>query len=185
MADRTFAPTVLVGLASAGLTAVAAGRDWAGADGDAAGVRVTGTVSGSEAAPLVLALGLVALASWGVVLVLRGRSRQVAAVVGLVAAAGALAALVGGYGAAQDAAVEAVMAEGATGDAFVTSLTGWYWTTGVAAALTFVTLAVAVRKAPGWPAMGSRYDAPGTRAAAPATDQDLWRALDEGHDPTT
>ena len=42
--------------------------------------------------------------------------------------------------------------------------------------------------APGWPAMGSRYDAPGARAdaedAAPDTEQDMWRALDDGRDPT-
>lgn len=184
MRDRSFAPTVLLGVAGAALTAVAAARDWARTDGDAAGVKVTAAVSGSDAAPLVLALALVTLASWGVVLVLRGRTRQVAAVVGLAAAGGAIAALVAGFDAAQDASVEAVMAEGATGDAFVTELTGWYWVTGVAAVLMFVTLAVAVRKAPGWPAMGSRYDAPATRAAAPETDQDLWRALDQGRDPT-
>ena len=184
MRDRSFAPTVLVGLASAGLTAVAAGRDWARADGDAAGVKVTAAVSGSDAAPLVLALALVALASWGVVLVLRGRVRRAAALVGLVATGGALVALVDAFDGAQDAARDAVAAQGATGDVFVTSLTAWYWLTGVAAVVCLLTLAVAVRKAPAWPAMGSRYDAPAARAAAPATDQDLWRALDEGHDPT-
>jgi tryptophan-associated transmembrane protein len=31
--------------------------------------------------------------------------------------------------------------------------------------------------------MGSRYDAPTSRPR-PASDQDLWRAIDEGHDPT-
>jgi hypothetical protein len=31
--------------------------------------------------------------------------------------------------------------------------------------------------------MGSRYDAPGTRPREVA-EQDLWRAIDEGHDPT-
>ena len=67
---------------------------------------------------------------------------------------------------------------------FVTSLTAWYWVAGVGAAVCLFTLAVAVRKAPSWPAMGSRYDAPAARAAGPATDQDLWRAMDEGHDPT-
>jgi hypothetical protein len=89
-----------------------------------------------------------------------------------------------GGDAAQDAAVAAVQAQGATGDALAASVTAWYWVTGLAAALTLGTLLVAVRKAPSWPAMGSRYDAPATRSATPATDQDLWRALDEGHDPT-
>lgn len=184
MRDRSFASTVLLGLASAGLAAVGAGRDWARSEGDAAGVKVTAAASGSDAAPLVLALALVALAAWGVVLVLRGRARQAAALAGAVASAGALVALVVAFGDAQDAALEAVTAQGATGDAFVTSLTAWYWVTGVALTLCLGTLVVAVRKARSWPAMGSRYDAPATRAAAPATDQDLWRALDEGHDPT-
>jgi uncharacterized membrane protein (TIGR02234 family) len=182
--DRSFASTVLLGLAGAALTAVAAGQDWARASGDAAGVDVTATASGSEAAPLALALALVALASWGVVLVLRGRARRFAAVVGALAAAGALVSVLLGGDAAQDAAVAAVQDQGATGDALAESVTAWYWVTGLAAALTLGTLLVAVRKAPSWPAMGSRYDAPATRSATPATDQDLWRALDEGHDPT-
>ncbi len=51
----------------------------------------------------------------------------------------------------------------------------------------------AVRLAPQWPEMGSRYDAPTSAAAAgavvarPVAEQsnlDLWRSLDEGHDPT-
>jgi hypothetical protein len=41
--------------------------------------------------------------------------------------------------------------------------------------------------------MGSRYDAPAARAATPTVDAtspdvtstDLWKALDEGEDPTT
>jgi uncharacterized membrane protein (TIGR02234 family) len=182
--ERSFAGTVLLGVASAGLTAVAAGQDWAQANGDAAGVEVTATASGSEAAPLALALALVALASWGAVLVLRARVRRLAAVIGALAAAGVLVSVLVGGDAAEDAAVAAVVAEGATGDAFAATVTTWYWVTGLAAALTLGELLVAVRKAPGWPAMGSRYDAPASRAAAPATDQDLWRAMDEGHDPT-
>jgi uncharacterized membrane protein (TIGR02234 family) len=182
--DRSFGSTVLLGVAGAGLTAVAAGQDWARANGDAAGVEVTATASGSEAAPLALALALVALASWGVVLVLRGRARRIAAVVGALAAAGVLVSVFLGGDAAQDAAVAAVMAQGATGDAFAASVTAWYWVTGLAAALTLGELLVAVRKAPGWPAMGSRYDAPAARADTPTTEQDLWRAMDEGHDPT-
>jgi uncharacterized membrane protein (TIGR02234 family) len=182
--DRSFAPTVLLGLAGAGLAAVAASRTWARTDGRAAGVKVTAGATGSESAPLVLALALVALAAWGVVLVLRGRARQVVAVVGLVAAGGAITALVDGHRAAEEASLQAVLAQGAGSDVFVTSVTAWYWTTGVALLLTAVALVVAVRRARRWPAMGSRYDAPAARSAAPTTEQDLWRALDEGHDPT-
>jgi len=182
--DRSFGRTVLAGLGGAALASVAAARDWAESSGANAGVKVHASVTGSDAAPLVLALALVTLAAWGVVLVLRGRARQVVAAVGLVAAVGALVALVDAFDGAQDAAVAAVTARGGTGDTFAASLTGWYWATGIGLAVTALALAVAVRRARTWPALGSRYDAPATRAAAPRTDQDLWRALDEGHDPT-
>ena len=184
MRDRSFGPTVLVGLAASALTSVAAARDWARASGDNAGVSVDAAARGTDAAPLALALALVALASWGVLLVLRGRTRRVVAVVGALAAAGVVAAVVSAFGSAQDVAVEAVQGAGATSDTFVTSLTAWYWTTGVAGVLSLAALVVAVVRAPRWPAMGSRYDAPAARREAPTTEEDLWKAIDQGHDPT-
>jgi uncharacterized membrane protein (TIGR02234 family) len=183
-AARSFAPTVLLGLAAATMTAVAAGRDWATASGRAAGVAVAAAVKGSSSAPLAVALGLVALAAWGVVLVVRGRPRRAAALLGALAAAGVLATTVATFGRAKDDAVRAVVAKGGTGHSFASSLTGWYYLCGVAAALTLASFAVAVVAAPRWPAMGSRYDAPAARAAEPPTEQDMWRALDDGHDPT-
>lgn len=191
----SFGPTVLVGLAGGALTAVAAARSWAGATGSAAGVDVAASVKGSATAPLAIALALVALASWGTVLVLRGRARRVVAVIGAAASAGVLATVLSAFGRAQDDAVEAVVARGATGDT-ASSLTGWYFACGIGAGLTLLAFAVAVAAAPRWPAMGSRYDAPATRptdgagadvaggATEPATEQDMWRALDDGRDPT-
>ena len=48
--------------------------------------------------------------------------------------------------------------------------------------------AAAVRYAPAWPEMGSRYEAPVGAPATTAEDADgnldLWKAMDEGHDPT-
>lgn len=186
MRDRSFGPAVLGGLAAATLTAVAAAQDWGRATGDNAGVTATGRADGAETAPLALALALVALASWGVLLVLRGRVRRLAAVVGLLAAAGVVAAVVAAYGDVPDAAREAARAAGATSEEFTTSLTGWYWVALVAAVLSLAALVVAVLRAPGWPAMGSRYDSPAAReaAATPRTDEDLWKAMDEGRDPT-
>lgn len=188
MGDRSFGPAVLVGLGGATLAAVASGRDWASARGDAAGVEVAAAVAGSDTAPLALALSLVALAAWGALLVLRGRARRAVAVLGALAAAGVLTAVAERFDGAQDDAREAVVAAGATGDTFVSALTGWYWAAGAGALLTLGALLVAVVRSPGWPAMGSRYDAPGVRRAERdpgGSDQDLWRALDEGHDPTT
>jgi uncharacterized membrane protein (TIGR02234 family) len=197
VADRSFGPTVLAGLGGAALAAVAASRTWTEVSGTAAGVRVTAEVTGSEAAPLALALSLVALAAWGVVLVLRGAVRRVLAVVAAAAAAGVVWTVVSSGQPLRSAAGDAVLAAGGTGGGVTTDHTAWVVTTGLAAAVATLAALVAVRRAPSWPEMGSRYDAPtaagsGAGAAAagragdgpPPDDRDLWKALDEGHDPT-
>jgi uncharacterized membrane protein (TIGR02234 family) len=182
---RSFGPTVLVGLAGAALAAVAGAKDWARVSGDAAGLKVQAAVKGSEAAPLVTALALVALAAWGVVLVTRGRVRQVVAAVGALASLGALLATVLAHGTTTADAVTAITGKGATGTSFDPALTGWYYAAAVGALASLAASAVAVVAARGWPAMGSKYDAPATRAEKPASEQDMWRAMDEGHDPTS
>jgi hypothetical protein len=60
----------------------------------------------------------------------------------------------------------------------------------VGAVLALLASVLAVAWLPDWPEMGSRYDAPG--AAPPPTpdpeDQsslELWKAMDEGRDPTS
>ncbi len=84
----------------------------------------------------------------------------------------------------------AVAAKGGTGQALATSLTGWYWVCLVSAVVCLAAFVVAVATAARWPEMGNRYDAPAARAsattkpAAAASEQEMWRALDEGHDPT-
>lgn len=186
---RSFGPTVLLGVAGALLAAVAAARDWATSSGSAAGVDVTASVTGSASAPLAIALALVTLAAWGVVLVLRGRVRRLVAILGALAAAGVVAAVVTGFSRAQADAAEAVVAKGATDDVLSTSLTGWYFACGVGAVLALVAFAVALVASPHWPAMGTRYDAPGARpvgttTTAVATERDMWHALDDGRDPT-
>ena len=70
------------------------------------------------------------------------------------------------------------------------SRTGWYWVAALALSLTVLTTVVAVRLVPGWPEMGRRYDAPAHAAGAPTAapeereNLDLWKAMDEGRDPT-
>lgn len=182
--DRWFGPAVLAGIGGATLAAVAGSRTWATARGDAAGLQVEESVSGADSQPLVAALALVALASWGVLLVLRGRVRRVVAGLGLLAAAGALAGVLAGFAATQDDAVDAAIARGATGDTFVTALTAWYYLAGVGAVAAVAALLLAVVRSPGWPAMGSRYDAPAARQDS-GSEEDMWRALDEGRDPTS
>jgi uncharacterized membrane protein (TIGR02234 family) len=188
--SRSFGPTALTGVAAAALAAVAASRDWAKGSGAAAGVHVTAAVKGSSTAPLAVALSLVALAAWGVVLVLRGRARQVVAVVGALASTGVVVTAATSVGRIRHDTATAVAAKGGTGQQVASSLTGWYWVCLVAAVVCVVTFVVAAVAAPGWPAMGTRYDAPTASSetagqqARPTTEQEMWRALDEGHDPT-
>ena len=78
---------VLVGLAAAVLTAVAAAKPWASAGKSATSPAAAG-LSGAGQEPLALALALVALAAWGAVLVTRGRFRLGIVVVGLLGALG-------------------------------------------------------------------------------------------------
>jgi uncharacterized membrane protein (TIGR02234 family) len=165
------------------------------ASGAAAGGTQHVDVPGSDAAPLALALALVVLAGWGVILVSRTAARRIAAVIGLVATAGVLVVVVTQFSDTHGPAARALAALGAT-DVAAVSHQPWYWITGVAALAQMVVLAVAFRVAATWPTMSSRYDAPAERrddAISDATlpdddelaDLQLWKALDEGRDPTT
>jgi len=187
----SFGPTVLAGLASAAVAAVGASRTWAQATTTAQGERSV-TAAGSDVAAAALPLALVALASWGAVLVLRSRGRRIVAVLGVLAAAGAAVAVVRDAGSAGDVASRML---GGASDVTV-STTVWPVVTLVACLVTLVAFAVAFVKAPSWPEMSSRYDAPADRGpggagetgetdpAASMTQAELWRAIDEGHDPT-
>lgn len=177
----SFGPTVLVGLASAALAAVGASRTWAEATTTAQGER-TVAAAGSDVAAVALPLALVALASWGAVLVLRSRGRRVVAVLGILSAAGAAVATLRDSGDAGEVATKLL---GGASDVAV-STTAWPVVTAVACAVTAAAFAVVLVKAPGWPEMSSRYDAPTDRRAdnESMSQADLWRAIDEGHDPT-
>ena len=76
------------------------------------------------------------------------------------------------------------------------SMTGWFWLAAVAALVVLASTVLALRLVRTWPEMGSRYDAPtGARAGSdadapagpaerPTENIDIWKALDEGRDPT-
>lgn len=187
---RSFGPALLAGLGGGTLATLAATRTWATATGEAAGVEVTAEASGTSAAPLPWALALVALASWGAILALRGRARVVVAALGTLAALGGLLAAGFGLDEAHDRAADAAADRGAAADSVTTALTAWPWITLVGLVVAAGAGAVAVRRSPRWPAMGARYDAPtgaATSAAHLADDagaRELWDALDRGVDPT-
>lgn len=182
---------MVLGLAGAALAAVAGSRTWAEGHASAAGMHVDATVAGSQVAPLVSALSLVALAAWGVVLVTRRRLRRGIAVIGLLAGLGALVASVLGRLHVHDMVTADLLHQGAGHGSLTASTTGWWVVALIGALVTAAAFVVALRRAPGWPEMGSKYDAPAFRADAAgrepesAQGTDMWRALDEGRDPTS
>ena len=193
MAERskTFGPVLLVGLASAGLAAVAGARAWvelsaSSSSRSSEAVASTLQVTAPGEMPLAAALSLVLLACWGVVLVTRGRVRRAVAVLAAVSALGLLVTTVVAAFALPDSFRDQF--EEALGSARVeSSFTAWYAAALVAAVLSLVTTVAAVRFLPTWPEMGSRYDAPAgdsTEQVEPEGNLELWKALDEGQDPT-
>ena len=110
----------------------------------------------------------------------------------LLAALGLAVTVVVGFGSAPDAVRDAYRDLGVT-DPDV-SRSAWFWVAALATVLTVLTTALAVRLVPTWPEMGRRYDAPAdaspvaaeVEATEPAEQEnlDLWKALDEGRDPT-
>lgn len=180
-------PTLIAGVVGAGTVAVAAGRAVANVDGAAAGQALAPNGAAAGTLPLAQALALVTLACWGVILVTRERSRSLIAVIGALAALGTVV----GVGSGARSAPEAVREQAVLLDPDASvHLTGWFWLVLVGAVLSLVATVVAVRSARTWPEMGRRYDAPVTSTAGVAesdnaSNTDLWRALDEGRDPTT
>jgi uncharacterized membrane protein (TIGR02234 family) len=177
---RWFGPAVLTGVVGAGLAALAGAKAWASPDGRAGSALVDH--SGGHV-PLAGALGLVALACWGVVLVTRGRVRRGVAALGAVIALALVATAVIGRSAALDSARTATIDLGTNGTSAHT--TGWWWVALVASLVALAAAAVALRYCGSWPEMGSRYDAPVARPPVEDLDDvDLWRAIDQGRDPT-
>lgn len=194
---RTFGPVVLLGVASAALAAWAASKPWVdgtGADTSAeASVSVATTAAGEIASsPLGTALAFVVLACWGVLLVTRGRFRRVIAGLSVLAALGYAATVVWAPFSLPDHLVEQVRRR--TGVTIEdTALTGWFWLAAASALLVLASTVLALRLVRTWPEMGTRYDAPTARAAGdgaaapserPTDNIDIWKALDEGRDPT-
>jgi hypothetical protein len=173
-----FAPVVLAGLATAALTAIVSARAWFHLS--LPHLMTIGVADDELRAdmPLALALSLVVLAAWGVVLVSRGRTRRVVLGMALLAALGVLACVVAAPFVLPDQVRDRLVdADHETVDPTVAYLVAC-----VASALSVVTIVFGWRLAPRWPAMGSRYDAPASRA--PQDETDLWKALDQGLDPT-
>jgi uncharacterized membrane protein (TIGR02234 family) len=137
--------------------------------------------------PVVTALSLVVLAIWGVLLVTRRGVRRGLAWFLLLMSGGLFAIVMLSYW-----TIPATIRADFRVAGFVpppVDHTGWFWTAAAGAGVCLITALLAVRDIRGWPEMSSRYDAPGSQASAqqlnePESNIDLWKALDNGHDPT-
>lgn len=182
---RTFVPALAAGAGGGVLAAVSANNTWVTTDAGATHPML----STSEAAtsPLAGALAMSVLACWGVLMVTRGRFRRVLSWLGLLVAVAYVVAVVWGRWTVADAVrgdLERTLGAGAV------SLTHtlWWWWALLAGVLVVLASGAAARFVGEWPEMGSRYDAPGERSdardARPDNNLDMWKALDEGRDPT-
>jgi uncharacterized membrane protein (TIGR02234 family) len=177
---RSFWPTVLIGAVGAGAAAIAGHKPWVHA-GSTTLSNATGGVIGER--PDVTALALVALASWGVLLVTRGWVRRGLAVLAALAALGAVIFSVQGLATTPEVDPAWYSAAAGTSPDVTHGLWGWIALAG--AVIATLAACYALVATPQWPEMGRRYDAPVTAAAAaPETPLDWWKAMDEGRDPT-
>jgi uncharacterized membrane protein (TIGR02234 family) len=186
-----FGPVVVLGLAAGVGAAVAGNQAWVVADAASQGATsaFVATTTGASV-PLATALALVVLASWGVVLVSRGRVRRAVTVLGAVAALATVATYAVGFFSSAESLRDDFAAAGL--DSVDVDHTRWFWFGLVCALVSVLATVQAVRRVPQWPEMGTRYDAPGEQSASqslaePAEEPsslDLWKAIDEGHDPT-
>lgn len=173
-----------VAIGAAAVVAYAATRSWFDvAAGVAARLPVPVGLPAPQS-PLAAALSLAALVSWGLVLVTRGSVRRLVAVFTAVLAVAVLAATAVASRSVPEQLTDLARDSGVAGG-IVTEPTGWFWAAVVAAVVAAVTAVATVPLVARWPEMGTRYD----RAEAAPHDsigdgRDLWRALDEGHDPT-
>ncbi|MFI5426016.1 Trp biosynthesis-associated membrane protein [Aeromicrobium sp. UC242_57] len=188
---RLYGPVVLATLAVGGLAFFAASRAWATTTLSSDGLPPTDLqVTGTDAEPLVSALALVVVTAALAVLAAGPRLRRVVGVL-LILVAG-LAIVVaprpgsGGIDRAVSSAAEESPAFTGPESIGAISSTPWYFVAVLAFVLAVLLGAAIVRWAPSWPTMSSRYDAPGAapRAAEPTSGTDLWKAMDEGRDPT-
>lgn len=187
---RLYAPVVLATLAVGGLAFFAAGRTWAEAEIVSEGLApATVSVSGTDAQPLVSALALVIVTAALAILAAGPRLRRVVGVLTILAAATA-AIVVPRSGSARladalNSAAEESPAYSGPGSLSDVTHGPWDLLTIAAFVLAIALGALTVRFGPQWPTMSSRYDAPSARPATnDLSDTDMWKAMDDGHDPT-
>lgn len=187
---RLYGPSVLGALATGGIAFFAASRSWAHATVTANGVpSAPVSVSGADAVGLVPALALVVLAAALAVLAASARVRRGVGVLIIVVSLVAIAVILRAGGSIDQAVASAVH----DSPAFIGANTPdtvshgiWRWVTLLAFLAAAFVGAVIARFGALWPTMGRKYDAPAahTRTESLEDEADIWKALDDGRDPT-
>jgi uncharacterized membrane protein (TIGR02234 family) len=191
LASRTgYALTIVVGLAASGMCAVAVAQPWSRATASVRGLPpIEASVDGADVAPVAAALAFVCLAGFGAVLATRGWVRTAVGVV-IVGCAAVIIAVAVIPTSATGLLEDALSARGWTGDDYDRSVTAWRVATAVSGLVVMAAGAVVARFAGQWATMGERYDSPATAQPPAAADDEplsetaIWRALDDGADPT-
>ncbi|GAA4354377.1 Trp biosynthesis-associated membrane protein [Angustibacter luteus] len=186
--DRPASAAVLA-LVGGALGLLAASRPWVHAVViDPVLGRTAVSASGRQAAAVVPAVALVALAGGIALLLARTIGRLVAGLLLVVAGAAQVAAAVGILRSPRPSVEEIVgRAVGAVGSSDVrVTLTAWPWLSVASGALVAVAGVWTVLRARSWSEPTSRYDAPSARTEQAGTEDppDTWDALSRGEDPT-
>jgi uncharacterized membrane protein (TIGR02234 family) len=186
-----YGATVLVGLAASGLCAVAVARPWSRATATIRGLPpVDAAVDGADIAPVAAALVFVSLAGFGAVIATRGWVRRVLGIVIVVCAAVVVVTAVI-PGSSTGLLEDALSAKGWAGGDYDRSVTAWRVIAAASAVVVMAAGVVVARFGGSWATMGARYDSPtgappSTREKddRPQSEAAMWRALDDGADPT-
>jgi uncharacterized membrane protein (TIGR02234 family) len=177
----------VLGLLAAGAVALfAATRVWASAT-----VRTPGlptdevSVSGIDAAPILAGLAVVIVAAALAIVAAGGWLRQlIGLLVATVAGFAALRALTldaGGAALRRALSDSPAYIGGASPSA---SGAAWPWIAACAFAVACVLGVVAAVRGRGWPRMSARYERRAPAEVEPIDEADVWRAQDQGRDPT-
>ncbi|MFI9624233.1 TIGR02234 family membrane protein [Streptomyces sp. NPDC052042] len=188
---RSLALGLILGAAGAAVVLLASGQTWAEGRAAVGGGSLPLTADGRDVTGLPAALAVVGLAALVAVFAVRGVGRLVVA--GLLALSGLGAALSACLAASDSAALDEKAAQ-TTGDTSATvqalAHTPWPYVTAAGGLLILLAGLLALRYGRLWPGMSGRYERNGTprprRAATldPDRPEDLWKALDQGEDPT-